>query len=130
MIIQLDEDKNVVEVLATHTSRGTPDFYTYTSAVAKQAGYLYVRARYSDYKIFARHRAFATAEALTETNQKADTVPQVSCQMERLPIRLDNTWNYNATAFIQDQIVEAGGYQYVVVTAEGRLPHILQRSVM
>ncbi|WP_223239461.1 hypothetical protein, partial [Klebsiella michiganensis] len=35
-----------------------------------------------------------------------------------------------ATAFIQDQIVEAGGYQYVVVTAEGRLPHILQRSVM
>ncbi|HHT3220332.1 TPA: BNR-4 repeat-containing protein [Klebsiella michiganensis] len=130
MIIQLDEDKNVVEVLATHTSRGTPDFYTYTSAVAKQAGYLYVRARYSDYKIFARHRAFATAEALTETNQKADTVPQVSCQMERLPIKLDNTWNYNATAFIQDQIVEAGGYQYVVVTAEGRLPHILQRSVM
>ena len=124
MIIQLDEDKNVVEVLATHTSRGTPDFYTYTSAVAKQAGYLYVRARYSDYKIFARHRAFATAEALTETNQKADTVPQVSCQMERLPIKLDNTWNYNATAFIQDQIVEAGGYQYVVVTAEGRLPHI------
>ncbi|MBD0985434.1 hypothetical protein, partial [Klebsiella michiganensis] len=73
-----------------------------------------------DYKIFARHRAFATAEALTETNQKADTVPQVSCQMERLPIKLDNTWNYNATAFIQDQIVEAGGYQYVVVTAEGR----------
>lgn len=130
MIIQLDEDKNVVEVLATYTSRGTTNFYTYTSAVATRAGYLYVRARFSDYKIFAKHRAFARSESLSALSQKAESYPQVSCQMERLPIKIDNTWNYNATAFIQDQIVEAGGYQYVVVTAEGRLPHILQRSIM
>ena len=36
MIIQLDEDKKPVEVLAQHVSRGTTAFYTYSSAVAKQ----------------------------------------------------------------------------------------------
>lgn len=127
MIIQLDEDKKPIEVLAQHVSRGTTAFYTYSSAVAKQDGWLYVRARFSDFRIFTKHRAFAREETVRALSRTVSTLPATSCQMERLPVRLDNTWNFNATAFIQDQIIEEGEYLYAVVTAQGRLPHIMQR---
>ena len=127
MIIQLDESKKPVEVLATHVSRGTTAFYTYSSAVAKQDGWIYVRARFSDFRIFTKHQAFAREETIKALSRRVSTLPATSCQMERLPVRLDNTWNFNATAFIQDQVIEDGEYLYVVVTAEGRLPHIMQR---
>ena len=127
-VIQLDSNYAVVGVLRTFVSPGYDNYLTYSTGVATQDGYLYLRGRYSGYKIFKNHARFALSTDLTTLAKKVKSFPSTSPQMERLPVALDNTWNYNGTAFIQDALVEAGDFVYAVVTAKGQLPTIMQRN--
>lgn len=129
-IMQMDADYNVVEVLSKFTSTGSNTYMTYSTAVATQSGYLYVRGRFKQYsKIYKSHKVFATDAEIKAVSKKLSSVPAVSSQLERLPVQIDNTWNYNGTAFIQDAITEADGYQYIVMTGVDKLPRILQRKI-
>lgn len=129
-IMQMDADYNVVEVLSSFTSTGDPNYMTYSTAVATQSGYLYVRGRFKQYsKIYKSHKVFATDAEIKSVSKKLSSVPAVSSQLERLPVQIDNTWNYNGNPFIQDAITEADGYQYVVVTGVDRNPRIMQRKI-
>ncbi|HCE9040975.1 TPA: hypothetical protein NHV00_006108, partial [Klebsiella michiganensis] len=102
-IMQMDADYNVVEVLSSFTSTGDPNYMTYSTAVATQSGYLYVRGRFKQYsKIYKSHKVFATDAEIKSVSKKLSSVPAVSSQLERLPVQIDNTWNYNGNPFIQD----------------------------
>ncbi|GEM_PF-1703192 len=128
---QLDTEKNyVAELLA---SAPTPGYQT-VEVTATQDGYIAVRVRLIN----------TNGSTLTHTISRIGpkyfegggdpiviTASGALCtpSMDKLPVKLDATWLYNSPSYQQNGIVTAGDYQYVACIAQGRLPHILQRSI-
>lgn len=130
-ISQLDEQKNYVEELLG----ANPDLgYQTVVVTASQDGYIAIRVRLlnTDGSVLT-HTITRTgpkyftggSDPVVVSGEGAICAPS----MERLPIKLDSTWLYNSPSYQQNGIVTAGDYQYVICIAEGRLPHILQRSI-
>ncbi|WQY99723.1 tail spike [Klebsiella phage MY01] len=128
LMLQMDTNKVVVEELIGDL--GLNGVYT-RGATATRDGFVAIRIRYIDpnngntinYSI-SRKSAYFTGVSATGTSGSI-----VTPSLELLPIRLDTTWLYGSPSYQQNGIVVQDNYQYVVVIAQGRIPHLLQRSV-
>ncbi|HCH7884055.1 TPA: BNR-4 repeat-containing protein [Raoultella ornithinolytica] len=142
--IQLDKDKNFIEPLDIYVSTGSNNVQDTRSAVASQDGFMYVRVRrmrlsvvleYSVEAMQRNHKLLRDIYALQVEvddlrNREVTQVPFIGASLEKLPVKFDNRFNYNAAAYIQDNVVAAGDYIYAVGTQEGKTPVILQKNVM
>ncbi|HAT1644211.1 TPA: hypothetical protein I8Y12_000042 [Raoultella planticola] len=63
-------------------------------------------------------------------NLEVNQVQFIGANLEALPVKLDNCFNYNAAAYIQDNVVKSGDYIYVVGTQQSKTSFILQKNVM
>ena len=57
-------------------------------------------------------------------------IARVDSVMEKLPVRLSMLHGYNSQTYTQNNIVEGGGYQYIVGVDEQRNPFIMRRSLL
>ena len=142
--IQLDKDKNFIEPLDIYVSTGSNNVQDTRSAVASQDGFMYVRVRRMrlsvvlEYSVEAMQRNYKLlrdiyalqVEVDDLKNREVTQVPFIGATLEKLPVKFDNRFNYNAAAYIQDNVVAAGDYIYAVGTQEGKTPVILQKNVM
>lgn len=130
-ISQLDGQKNYVqELLANAPTAG----YQTVGVTAVQDGYIAIRVRlvntdgsqltHTISRIGPKYFDGGSGPVVV-SGEGAICTPS----MEKLPIKLDTTWLYNSPSYQQNGIVSAGDFQYVVCIAEGRKPHILQRSI-
>lgn len=123
ILIQVDLNKAFVEVLASYAS--APSYATRTlTAKAIQDGFMYVRVR-SDNGLYP----FSIYKYIDQVLPSLTDTYTPLAQIELIPKKLDGTRSYNFAAFTQNHMVEADGFQYVVVIAEGGLPHVLKRSL-
>ncbi|HHS9742998.1 TPA: BNR-4 repeat-containing protein, partial [Raoultella ornithinolytica] len=142
--IQLDNDKNFIKPLDIYVSTGSNNVQTTRSGVASQDGIMYVRVRRMRlsvvlyYSVEAMQRNYQLLQDVYSLqvdvddlkNREVNQVPFIGASLETLPVKLDNCFNYNAAAYIQDNVVKSGDYIYVVGTQQGKTPFILQKNVM
>ncbi len=140
--IQLDSDKNFVEPLDIYTSTGASDVQLTRSAIASQDGVMYVRVRRvlggvtQSYSVTAFQRSYKLLQDLYALQNQVDDLinngavqtPVIGATLEQLPVRLDNRFNYNAAVYIQDNVVIAGNYTFVVATRGNRHPIIMRKE--
>nr|WP_314424744.1 BNR-4 repeat-containing protein [uncultured Erwinia sp.] len=127
---QLDERKKYVAEIAVVPS-GTG--YRTVTLVATRDGYVAFRVRLVGPNSAVLTHTISRTGPQYINNATPSIVKGssslVAPSMERLPVKLDATWLYNSPAYQQNGVVSAGNWQYVVCIAEGRKPHILQRSI-
>ncbi|HCM3125583.1 TPA: BNR-4 repeat-containing protein [Klebsiella aerogenes] len=140
--IQLDHDRNFVEPLDIYTSTGQQDVQMTRSVVASQDGVMYVRVRRvlggveQEYSVTAFQRSYKLLQDIYALqNQVGDLInngavqtPVIGATLEKLPIKFDNRYNYNEQMFIQDNVVIAGNYTFVVGTRNNRHPIIMRKD--
>lgn len=142
--IQLDNDKNFIKPLDIYVSTGSNNVQTTRSGVASQDGIMYVRVRRMRlsvvlyYSVEAMQRNYKLLQDIYALevevddlkNREVNQVPFIGANMEMLPVKFDNCFNYNAAAYIQDNVVKSGDYIYVVGTQQGKTPVIMKKNVM
>ncbi|HEO9207140.1 TPA: BNR-4 repeat-containing protein [Klebsiella aerogenes] len=140
--IQLDYDKNFVAPLDIYTSTGASDVQLTRSVVASQDGVMYVRVRRvlggveQAYSVTAFQRSYKLLQDLYALQNQVDDLinngavqtPVIGATLEQVPVRLDNRFNYNAAVYIQDNVVIAGNYTFVVATRGNRHPIIMRKE--
>ncbi|WP_313824093.1 BNR-4 repeat-containing protein [Leclercia sp.] len=127
---QLDEQKKYIsELYGMAPSAG----YRTVEVVATQDGYIAVRVQLINAGSPVTHTLSRIGPTYFSGGDGPDAPSDEGAictpSMEKLPIQLDTTWLYNSPSHQQNGIVTAGNYQYVVCVAEGRKPHIMQRSI-
>lgn len=144
--IQLDADKNFVKPLDIYVSTGSTDVHLTRSAVASQDGFMYVRVRRSlnnevkPYSVtgFQRHYQLLqdvakirsdVDELMSGSVPGADLTPFIGANLDMLPVKFGNMYNYNSAAFIQNNVVKAGGYIYICGNAQGQRPYVFKKSI-
>ena len=142
--IQLDKDKNFIKPLDIYVSTGSNNVQETRSAVASQDGFMYVRVRRMRlsvvlyYSVEAMQRNYKLLQDIYALqvevddlkNKEVSQVPFIGANLETLPVKFDNCFNYNAAAYIQDNVVKSGDYIYVVGTQQGKTPVIMKKNVM
>ncbi|WP_413229599.1 BNR-4 repeat-containing protein [Klebsiella aerogenes] len=103
---------------------------------------MYVRVRRvlggvtQSYSVTAFQRSYKLLQDLYALQNQVDDLinngavqtPVIGATLEQLPVRLDNRFNYNAAVYIQDNVVIAGNYTFVVATRGNRHPIIMRKE--
>ncbi len=144
--IQLDADKNFVKPLDIYVSTGSTDVHLTRSAVASQDGFMYVRVRRSlnnevkPYSVTGFQRPYQLLQDVAKIRSDvdelmsgsvpgADLTPFIGANLDMLPVKFGNMYNYNSAAFIQNNVVKAGGYIYICGNAQGQRPYVFKKSI-
>nr|EIW5042848.1 hypothetical protein [Klebsiella pneumoniae] len=59
----------------------------------------------------------------------AGQTPFIGASLDLLPVKFGNMYNYNSAAFIQNNVVKAGGYIYICGNAQGQRPYVFKKSI-
>ncbi|HDK6227010.1 TPA: BNR-4 repeat-containing protein [Klebsiella pneumoniae] len=144
--IQLDADKNFVKPLDIYVSEGSTDVQLTRSAVASQDGFMYVRVRRSlnneakPYSVTGFQRPYQLLQDVAKIRSDVDELmsgstpiagqtPFIGASLDLLPVKFGNMYNYNSAAFIQNNVVKAGGYIYICGNAQGQRPYVFKKSI-
>lgn len=144
--IQLDADKNFVKPLDIYVSTGSTDVQLTRSAVASQDGFMYVRVRRSlnnkakPYSVTGFQRPYQLLQDVAKIRSDVDELmsgstpiagqtPFIGASLDLLPVKFGNMYNYNSAAFIQNNVVKAGGYIYICGNAQGQRPYVFKKSI-
>lgn len=144
--IQLDADKNFVKPLDIYVSTGSTDVQLTRSAVASQDGVMYVRVRRSlnnevkPYSVTGFQRPYQLLQDVAKIRSDVDELmsgstpiagqtPFIGASLDLLPVKFGNMYNYNSAAFIQNNVVKAGGYIYICGNAQGQRPYVFKKSI-
>ncbi|HEB5179683.1 TPA: BNR-4 repeat-containing protein, partial [Klebsiella pneumoniae] len=144
--IQLDADKNFVKPLDIYVSTGSTDVQLTRSAVASQDGVMYVRVRRSlnnevkPYSVMGFQRPYQLLQDVAKIRSDVDELmsgstpiagqtPFIGASLDLLPVKFGNMYNYNSAAFIQNNVVKAGGYIYICGNAQGQRPYVFKKSI-
>ncbi|MDE4670918.1 BNR-4 repeat-containing protein [Klebsiella pneumoniae] len=144
--IQLDADKNFVKPLDIYVSEGSNDVQLTRSAVASQDGFMYVRVRRSlnneakPYSVTGFQRPYQLLQDVAKIRSDVDELmsgstpiagqtPFIGASLDLLPVKFGNMYNYNSAAFIQNNVVKAGGYIYICGNAQGQRPYVFKKSI-
>lgn len=142
--IQLDHDRNFIEPLDIYTSTGQQNVQMTRSVFASQDGVMYVRVRRilggvaQDYSVTAFQRSYKLLQDIYALQNQVDDLINngavqtsvIGATLEKLPIKFDNRYNYNEQMFIQDNVVVAGNYTFVVGTRNSRHSMIMRKDNM
>lgn len=144
--IQLDADKNFVKPLDIYVSTGSTDVQLTRSAVASQDGFMYVRVRRSlnnkakPYSVTGFQRPYQLLQDVAKIRADVDDLmsggvpgaaqtPFIGANLDVLPVKFGNMYNYNSAAFIQNNVVKAGGYIFICGNAQGQRPYVFKKSI-
>ncbi|EPF7429298.1 BNR-4 repeat-containing protein, partial [Klebsiella pneumoniae] len=68
-------------------------------------------------------------ELMSGSTPIAGQTPFIGASLDLLPVKFGNMYNYNSAAFIQNNVVKAGGYIYICGNAQGQRPYVFKKSI-